>query len=85
MPATNPRPVPPVVNRLWSFLIRRGFAPKSMYLLTVCGRKTGKPYTTVVALVEQAGEQFLVAPYGETKWVQNARAVKQVSLRHGKQ
>ncbi len=60
-------------------------APKSMHLLTTCGRKTGKLYRTVVALVAQNGEQFLVAPYGEMNWVQNARAAHQVSLQHGRQ
>ena|SRR5579859_6082323 len=84
-PTKQVKPVPPVVNRMWSYLICRGMAPRSMHLLTVCGRKTGKPHTTVVALVAEAGEQFLVAPYGEVNWVQNARAAQHVTLRHGHQ
>jgi len=84
-PTNRVRPVPSVVNRIWSFLIRRGFAPKSMSLLTVHGRKTGKPYTTPVALVTLNSEQYLVAPYGEVNWVHNARAAQKVSLRHGNQ
>jgi hypothetical protein len=30
--------------------------------------------------VEEAGERWLVAPYGEVSWVRNARAAKQVTL-----
>lgn len=77
-------PVPNIVNQVWSYLIRHGFAPKSMVLLTTTGRKTGRLHTTVVALVTQNGQDFLVAPYGEMNWVQNARAAQQVSLQHGK-
>jgi len=79
------RPVPPVVNRIWSFMIRSGLGPKTMILLTVYGRKTGKPYTTPVALITLNGEQFVVAPYGEVNWVHNVRATQKVSVRQGTQ
>ncbi|HLY28914.1 MAG TPA: nitroreductase family deazaflavin-dependent oxidoreductase [Aggregatilineales bacterium] len=85
MAATDRRPVPRVVNQVWSYLIRRGMAPHSMSLITVSGRKTGKPYTVVVGLVTQNGEQYLVSPYGEVNWVQNARAAEKLSVRHGKE
>ncbi len=56
-----------------------------MYLLTTHGRKTGKLYTTPVALVEQDSARWLVAPYGEVNWVRNARAAGEVTLmRQGK-
>ncbi len=83
--ANHTRPVPPVVNRVWSFIIRSGLGPKTMILLTVHGRKTGKAYTTPVALVNLNGEQFVVAPYGEVSWVHNARATQKVSVRRGNQ
>lgn len=79
------RPVPPIVNRVWSFIIRSGLGPRTMILLTVNGRKTGKPHTTPVALVSLNGEQFIVAPYGAVNWVHNARAAQTVSVRQGKQ
>ncbi len=82
---SHTRPVPPVVTRVWSFIIRSGLGPKTMILLTVYGRKTGKPYTTPVALVTLNGEQFLVAPYGAMNWVHNARATPNVSVQQGKQ
>jgi hypothetical protein len=34
--------------------------------------------------VEEAGERWLVAPYGEVSWVRNARAAKQVTLLRGR-
>lgn len=77
-------PVPPIVNRVWRFIIRSGLGPKTMILLTVYGRKTGKPYTTPIALVTLNGEQFIVAPYGAVNWVLNARANPKVSVRQGK-
>ncbi len=83
--ATPAKPVPRLVNQIWGFFIRRGFAPKTMHLLTVKGRKTGKLRTLVVGLVMQNGEQFLVAPYGDVNWVLNARAAGQVALRRGSQ
>ena len=37
-----------------------------------------------VTLVEEAGERWLVAPYGEVGWVRNARAAEQVTLTRGR-
>ena len=68
------------VNRMLGWLIRLGLAPKNNYLLTVRGRKTGRPYTTPVTLIEQDGRRWLVAPYGEVNWVRNARAAGRVEL-----
>jgi hypothetical protein len=33
-----------------------------------------------VTLVEENGERWLVAPYGEVGWVRNARAARRVTL-----
>ena len=51
-----------------------------MRLLTVAGRKTGKPMSTPVTLVIEGGEQWLVAPYGERQWVKNLRADPNASI-----
>jgi deazaflavin-dependent oxidoreductase (nitroreductase family) len=55
-----------------------------MVLLTVTGRKSGKRYTTPVALVIKNGDRYLVAPYGEVNWVQNARSAGTVSIQRGR-
>jgi deazaflavin-dependent oxidoreductase (nitroreductase family) len=45
-----------------------------MMLLTVRGRKTGKPRTVPVDLHEHNGRRFLIATHGEGNWVSNLRA-----------
>lgn len=72
-----------VINRIMTTLVRWGLAPKQTYLLTVAGRRTGRPYTTPVSIVEMDAQRWLVAPYGEVGWVRNARAAHQVTLRRG--
>jgi deazaflavin-dependent oxidoreductase (nitroreductase family) len=60
-------------------LIRAGLVPHS-YLLTTRGRKTGRPRTNPVTIVETDGRRWLVAPYGPVSWVHNARAAGRVTL-----
>jgi deazaflavin-dependent oxidoreductase (nitroreductase family) len=62
-------------------LIYAGVAPYELHLLTVPGRRTGKRYTTPVAVL---GGRWLVAPWGERNWVKNARAAGWVELRRGR-
>ncbi len=71
-----------LVNVLVRPLIRYGVALRHTYLLTVPGRKTGRPYSTPVTLVENGG-RWLVAPYGERNWVKNARAAGWAELSRG--
>jgi deazaflavin-dependent oxidoreductase (nitroreductase family) len=67
-------------DRAMRLLIRLGVVPGT-YLLTVQGRKTGTPHSNPVTLVEgDAGQRWLVAPYGVVGWVRNARAAKRVTL-----
>jgi deazaflavin-dependent oxidoreductase (nitroreductase family) len=70
-------------NRLVRLLLRLGLMPGPTYLLTVRGRRTGRPMSTPVTLVEEGGERWLVAPYGDVGWVRNARAAGQVTLSRG--
>jgi deazaflavin-dependent oxidoreductase (nitroreductase family) len=58
---------------------RAGLVP-STYMLTTRGRKTGRPLTHPVTMVEQNGRRWLVAPYGPVSWVHNARAAGRVSV-----
>ena len=60
--------------------VRAGLVP-STYLLTTRGRKTGRPLTHPVTVVEHDGRRWLVAPYGPVSWVYNARAAGRVSVR----
>jgi hypothetical protein len=54
-----------VANWLITRLLGLGVPMGSNYLLTVPGRKTGKPQTTPVTLVERDEARYLVAPYGQ--------------------
>lgn len=72
------------VNVMMRGLLRVGLAPKTTCLLTVAGRRSGEPRSTPVSLVEDAGQRWLVAPYGEVGWVLNARAAGQVALSRGR-
>jgi len=71
-------------NRLVRLLLKLGLMPGPTYLLTVPGRRTGRPLSTPVTLVEEGAERWLVAPYGDVAWVRNARAAGQVTLSRGR-
>ena len=70
-------------NRLVRLLLKLGLMPGPTYLLTVSGRRTGRPMSTPVTLVEEGNSRWLVAPYGDVAWVRNARAAGQVTLSRG--
>jgi deazaflavin-dependent oxidoreductase (nitroreductase family) len=76
-------PIVRFVNRMMRLMIRLNIAPKGYYLLTVRGRKSGKLYSTPVALVEEGDQRWLVSPYGEVAWLRNARAAGHVTLSRG--
>lgn len=71
-------------NRLVRLLLKLGLMPGPTYLLTVPGRRTGRPLSTPVTLVEEGDGRWLVAPYGDVAWVRNARAAGQVTLSRGR-
>jgi deazaflavin-dependent oxidoreductase (nitroreductase family) len=49
----------------------------------VPGRKSGRLYSTPVDVIELGGDRWLVAGYGPTSWVRNARAAGEVTLGRG--
>jgi len=71
------------INALLSMLLPVGLGPRSTYLLTVTGRRSGAPRSTPVTLVEEGGSRWLVAPYGEVAWVRNLRAAGKARLARG--
>jgi len=68
-----------VGDAIMSVVVRAGLVP-STYLLTTRGRKTGRPLTHPVTVVERDGRRWLVSPYGVVSWVRNARAAGRVRL-----
>jgi deazaflavin-dependent oxidoreductase (nitroreductase family) len=73
-----------VGDALFMALLRAGVIIGTMSLLTVRGRRSGQPHMVPVLLVEQGGERFLVAPYGEVQWVRNIRAAGTATLTRGR-
>jgi deazaflavin-dependent oxidoreductase (nitroreductase family) len=72
-----------LINRLVHAAARRGWGPREVRLLTVAGRRSGRPYTTPVHMVEAEGGRFVVAPYGPVGWVRNLRATGRATLARG--
>lgn len=72
-----------LVNVLVKGLLRLGLGGRNTYLLSVCGRRSGRTYSTPVIVVEN-GERWLVAPYGEVSWVRNVRVAGGATLSRGR-
>ena len=71
------------VNLIVRPLARAGLTGPRTHLLTVPGRRSGRPWSTPVSIVQRGDERWLVAPYGDRNWVLNARAAGWVELRRG--
>jgi deazaflavin-dependent oxidoreductase (nitroreductase family) len=61
-------------NAMITWLLRLGIKVWSFSLLTVRGRKSGRPIVTPLAIFVQDQKRYLVAPYGVVNWVRNLRA-----------
>ena len=72
-----------LINSLFRTLTRFGLGASYRNILTVRGRKTGRLYSTPVDVLELDGQRWLVAAYGPTSWVANARAAGEVTLSRG--
>jgi deazaflavin-dependent oxidoreductase (nitroreductase family) len=73
-----------VANVIMTALLKVGVAPKSTYLMTTRGRRSGHLRTTPVTLIENGTDRWLVAPYGTVSWVHNVRADPTLELRRGR-
>jgi deazaflavin-dependent oxidoreductase (nitroreductase family) len=67
-------------------LLRAGVPMGPMILLTVRGRTTGQPRTTLVNLFERDGRRWLIATHGggDSNWVRNLRAAGEGILTQGR-
>src|SRR6266496_2475218 len=71
------------IGPLVRLLLRRGLGEPNV-LLTVRGRRSGKPRTTPVAMFELGDRRFLEAAFGEVDWVRNLRASGEAVIRRGR-
>jgi deazaflavin-dependent oxidoreductase (nitroreductase family) len=49
-------------------------------LITVRGRRSGRPRTTPITVCENAGRRGLISPFGEVNWVRNLRAAGRATI-----
>src|SRR5689334_9642751 len=68
-----PRWVFSVFNPIVTFLLAAGVPLGANGILTVPGRKSGRPRSTPVAIIAVAGRRWIWAPFGEVQWVRNRR------------
>lgn len=73
-----------IANKIVIGSQRIGFPLGTMRLLTVTGRKTGKPRTTPVSPLTVAGERYVIGGFARGDWVANARADGTAILAHGR-
>jgi deazaflavin-dependent oxidoreductase (nitroreductase family) len=73
-----------VFNPLVAFATRHGLSLVGSRILTVAGRRSGLPRTTVVNLLPLDDRRFLVAPRGHTEWARNLRAATTAQIRVGR-
>lgn len=69
----------PITRRMLRFGVPMG--PNA--LLTISGRRTGRPRTVPLAVAEIGGRRYVVGTFGETNWVLNLRHSAQAELRTG--
>ena len=72
------------INKVIAGLQRIGIAFGPMELLTVTGRRTGRPRTFPIAVLPLAGDRYIVQAFPNAAWVANARAADTVTLTRGR-
>jgi deazaflavin-dependent oxidoreductase (nitroreductase family) len=72
-------------NGVYKVLLRRGvsFGKEHPVVLTVPGRKSGKPRSTPVTPMNVDGQRYVVATFPAADWVANVRATDAVTLTDG--
>jgi deazaflavin-dependent oxidoreductase (nitroreductase family) len=72
-------------NQVYKILLRRGvsFGGEHPVVLTVQGRKSGKPRSTPVTPMHVDGQRYVVAVFSAADWVANVRATDAVTLTDG--
>ena len=55
-------------------------------LVTIRGRRTGRPHTTGLAVIPVDGRRWVWAPWGDVHWVRNLRAAGRATItEHGRE
>ncbi|WP_433179605.1 nitroreductase family deazaflavin-dependent oxidoreductase [Actinoallomurus sp. CA-150999] len=72
------------INGVFGVMTRLGRGKSYRHILTVRGRKTGEPRSTPVDVMRNGDQRWLVAAYGVSNWVRNARVAGEVQLARGR-
>lgn len=70
---TPPRWLKPF-NRVLLALKRTGLGMKELPVLIVSGRRSGKPRSTPLSILEEDGERYLLEGFPGADWARNVRA-----------
>src|SRR5712664_338261 len=73
----------PLLNPLMKSFLHLGVQAGPMTLLTVRGRKTGRPHTTPVGLFRLEGRRYIFDTFGNANWVRNLRATREAVIGRG--
>lgn len=73
-------------NKIFIQMSRLGmsFGGESPVVLTVPGRKSGKPRSTPITPMTVDGKRYVVGGFPGADWVQNVRAASEVTLTRGR-
>lgn len=74
---TPPRWLKPL-NRVLLAVRRTGLGMRELPVLTVPGRRSGKPRSTPLTVLDHQGQRFVLQGYAHTDWVANLRAAGHV-------
>ena len=67
----------PLANRL----LRLGMPMGPNTLVTIRGRKTGRPVSMPLAVMEMDGRRWIIGAYGDVQWTRNLRAAGEADVR----
>ena len=77
------KPPPAWMVRFNIALLGRGLKLGSQHLLTVPGRRTGRPRSTPISIATVDGARYIVAAFADAAWVANVRAARSGTLIRG--
>ena len=71
-------------NAFMRSMLALGISLNGTTLITVPGRKTGRPQSTPITMVELNGQRYVQSPFGSVDWVRNLRAAGKATLSWGR-
>src|SRR5216684_4643378 len=71
-------------NAFMRSMLALGVSLNGTTLIPVPGRKTGRPQSTPITMVEFEGQRYVQSPFGSVNWVRNLRTAGQATLSWGR-